>query len=130
LGHIPNTFLKRAREPDQLKSTVARAAACSNCSAEFPTIISTPASEFFSMATRGSAGSARTRMVLLLMGLQKTAQRITSHCERIKRKICSSEKISLTFGGSRLTLQFAASYNTALCDEHQQLTEGLQSSTF
>src|SRR2546430_11423406 len=34
-GHIPNTFLKSAREPDQLKSTLARTAVCSNTSTEF-----------------------------------------------------------------------------------------------
>src|SRR5439155_21938050 len=73
-GHIPNTFLNRAREPDQLKSALAWTAVCSNASTEFPATILTPVSDFSSMASRGSAGSARTTMVSFLMCIGAKAQ--------------------------------------------------------
>jgi hypothetical protein len=44
-------------------------------------------------------------------------------------KIYSLEKINPMFSGSRLTVQFAASYNTPLCEKRRELTEGLQRST-
>jgi hypothetical protein len=39
------------------------------------------------------------------------------------------EKSNMVFKGSRLTLQFGASYNTPLCEKDRGLTERVQSST-
>src|ERR1700734_2686869 len=80
LGHIANTSLINGSEPDQLKSTLASAAAPSKTSAEFPTIILTSASCRLSIASCASAGSAvltSTRIVSFLIVTGGTAQEIT-----------------------------------------------------
>src|SRR6266849_378921 len=97
LGHIPNTLLQRGREPDQLKNTVARAAACSNASTESPTIISTPAGGFFSIASCGSDGSARTSTVSFSIGFGFAAQKITPQCKPTMRGKRALEKSKPVF---------------------------------
>src|SRR6185437_9770542 len=91
-GHIPNTVLNKERGPDQLNNTLALAASCSNASAEFPTMILTSASCSVRIASCGSPGFARTRIVSFLIGVASTAQEITPHSRQSKSEQRSLEK--------------------------------------
>src|SRR6266478_5512248 len=126
-GHMPNAFLNRASEPDQLKSTLASAAVCSNASTEFPATVFTPASCICSIASCGSAGSARTRIVSVLMG--SSTEAITPQSRRALSNKRSLEESNQMFYAQNLTPQIRASYNTALCNQCTFLTARFQSST-
>src|SRR6266404_1264707 len=126
-GQIPNTFRNSASEPDQLKSTLASAAACSNASTESPATVFTPVSCICSVASCGSAGSARTRMVSVLMG--SSGEAITPQSRRALSNKRSLEKSNQMFNAQNLTLQIRASYNTPLSSEYWLLTARFQSST-
>src|SRR6267143_2265200 len=111
-GHMPNTFLNRASEPDQLKSTLASAAACPNASTEFPATVFTPASCICSIASCDSAGSARTRMVSVLMGSERRGHYITIEASIVQqaqfRKIKSDVYCTEFDTANRRLLQYTA----------------------
>src|SRR6266849_2527187 len=126
-GQIPNTFRNSASEPDQLKSTLASVAVCSNASTESPTTVFTPASFICSIASCGSAGSARARIVSVLMG--SSGEAITPQSRRALSDKRSLEKSNQMFNAQHLTPQIRASYNTPLCSQQWLLTARFQSST-
>ena len=67
LGHIAKTCWSRGSGADQLKITLAFAAASVNFLAELPATMVSPARDFCNLSSCGGAGSPRTRIVSFFM---------------------------------------------------------------